>query len=110
MINETIEDTPSHHLYSYDIVNECFNHYLSLKDFPFGFCCGICGPSPDILVFDADRKVVIDIKKKDRSAELPEKNYKNYTEFHADVCKEDIVRGLTNEQMIKRFLGNISYN
>ena len=100
MLNENIEDTPSHHLYNYDIINECFNHYLSLKDFPFGFCCGICGPSPNILVFDADQKVCIDVKQKDRCEELPGRDYKNYAEFHADVCKEDIVRGLTSDKAI----------
>ena len=98
---------------NYDVINDALNHYKSLKDYPFTMCCGVCGNTPDALIFDADRKVAFDLSSKDKeSATSPEApSYSSYDEFFKDVCKQDLAAGLTSDpRILKEFKLKVSRN
>ena len=81
----------------YKSVTDALGHYMSLKRIPFGMNCYQCGPRPNVLIMDTTCKVAFSLTTAQKQEMYKDTTtpYKSYKEFYIDVCKYDIMLGLT---------------
>ena len=88
--------------FTYKNVTNALGHYMSLKNIPFTMNCYQCGPRPNVLIMDTTCKIAFNLTtvQKEEISKDTSSPYNSYEEFYADVCKFDIMLGLTQSAEI----------